>query len=134
MDPRTGMEYEIQSGRDLEEDAPWPGRLYLVTNRRTRDRASFHFASLEGTEASLAGLVDVAEGLIARRCPRNRGRRRWGDGSRVWRRLVERARGIACGPRPEPRVPGNVDAHGQLLVWKGARESDPERRGVSFPP
>lgn len=132
-DPRTSMEYEFQSRRDLEENAPWPGHLYLVTNRRTGERASFHFASLEGTEASLAGLVDVAEGLIARRSHRNGRRRRWGRRRRVWRRLVERTRGIAQGLRPEPRVPAQVDAHGQLLVWKGAQEPDAGGRGVSSP-
>lgn len=132
-DPRTGMDYEIQSRRDFGEDVPWPGCLYLVTNRPTGERASFYFASLEGTEASLAGLVDVAEGLIARRSHRNGRRRRWGGRGRVWRRLVERARGIAWGPQPDPRRRNHVDAHGRLLVWKEAREPDAGGRGVSSP-
>jgi hypothetical protein len=115
-DPRTGTEYEIQSAKYFGDEASEPAFAFLVTNHRTGERASLHCQRVEEVPRTLGGLIDKAESLIAGRSHRNRSGKRWGRGSRVLRRVAERARELAWAKRPETEIRTGAGTAGVVLV------------------
>ena len=121
-DPRTGAEYEIQSTKYVDDKAPEPAFVFLVTNQLTGEQASFHYERIEEVPRNLGGIIDAAERLIAGRSHRSRGGKRWGRGSRVLGRVAERARELARRTRSETQARTRVGGARVVLVGGNGRE------------